>query len=162
MAKTMRNVVIACIALIAIAAGLSVLVLTGGCSNSASDPLAQTRADLVNAALDATGVKDRLDTELRAHAGELAEQYGVPAEMADAVVDTINVKEWQAVPLPEDAVETARFTVDADGTPIEITTYEDTSIVTLGAYGQEATFEAPESAQPYTPFLRYLGDLQSS
>ena len=156
MAKTMRNIVITCVVLIVIAVGASALLLTGGCGKMASDPLGQTRADAVNAVIDSSGIKQRIDSELRSHATDLATQVGISPSLAEGVVDSIAVEDWKAVPLPDSAKATDNFTVEADGTPVEITTYDDTSIVTVEAYGQEVTFEVPESARAYVPYVTYL------
>ena len=38
-----------------------------------------------------------------------------------------------------------------------ITTYDDPSVVTVTAMGQDITLAVPDSAQSYLPFLSYLG-----
>ena len=63
--------------------------------------------------------------------------------------------------------ETFSYTVSADGTSATIigysgtdatiTTYDDPSVVTVTAMGQDITLAVPDSAQSYLPFLSYLG-----
>lgn len=166
MARTMRNIVLTAILLIALAAAACGLVLTGGFSNvnlpSLGDlnPFAGAKATATNALIESSGIKDRVDSELRAHADDIAAQTGVPIEMVNAGIDELAVQDWQATEKPATAVETATYSVEADGTPVDITTYDDESIVTVEAYGQEVTLAVPESAQQFADYLPLLESLQ--
>ena len=160
MAKTMRNIVLVGIALILVAAGLSAAVMMGGCNASPAGSFEEARAGAINAVMDATGVKSQLDEEIRARAKEAVAQYGMPQTLADEIVDTLAIEDWEATALPENATETSNFTVDVQGNAIEVTTYDDESVVTLGALGQNVTFAVPESAQPYMHYVPYLAYLE--
>lgn len=162
MDKTMRNVIITGIVFILIAAGLSAVVMLSGCSVLSAGSLDEARAEAINTLADKSGFKTELETTLRTQGRELAQEYGMPAELADQVVDSLAIQDWKAVVLPSDAVETETFTIPVEGTPVEITTYEDVSIVTIGAYGQNVTLSVPESAQYYIPYATYLQYLQET
>ena len=87
-----------------------------------------------------------------------------PVEVLNAGIDDLAIQEWEAVEKPANAVATGSYSVDAAGTQVGITTYDDTSIVGVSAYGIDATLGVPESAQPYTaliPLLDYQGDLSA-
>ena len=45
----------------------------------------------------------------------------------------------------------------SNSTDATITTYDDPSVVTVTAMGQDITLAVPDSAQSYLPFLSYLG-----
>lgn len=166
MARTMRNIVLTAILLIALAAAACGLVLTGGFGNvglpSLGDlnPFAGAKATATNALIESSGIKDRVDSELRAHANDIAAQTGIPIETVNAGIDELAVQDWQATEKPATAVETATYSVEADGTPVDITTYDDESIVTVEAYGQEVTLAVPESAQQFADYLPLLESLQ--
>lgn len=160
MTATFKRIIIAAIALIA-AAGVAVaLVLSDGCSSSAADPFGGVRNSAVNAAIDLSGVKGRIDAQVRAKAVEAANEYGVPETLVDNVVDSLAIEDWQATSLPPDAVETGTYTVDTEDASARITTYDDPSIVTIDAYGQTVTMAVPDSAQGYVSYIKYLEYLQ--
>lgn len=161
MAKTMRNIVITAIALIAIAVGASALVLTGGCSAAfsflgSSNPFAGTQAAATNLVIDQLGVKDRIESELHAYAQQAAQDYGIPVEILDAAIDDLAIQDWKAIEKPEGITQTGAYKVEASGTPVDITTYDDASVVGVGAYGLEATLSVPESARAYTSLIPLL------
>ena len=161
MAKTMRNVVITAVALILIAAGACALVLTGGCSSmfgflGGSNPFPSAQVAATNALIDQSGVKDRVENALHAQAQEVADEYGIPIEILEAGIEDLAIQEWEAVEKPADAAETGTYTVDADGTQVEITTYDDPNYLGVKAYGLETTMGVPESALPYTALIPLL------
>ena len=166
MAKTMRNVVITAILLIAAAGVACAMVLTGGCSKAFSflggaNPFADAQAAATNAVIDQSGIKDRIENELHAQAQQIADDYGIPIEVLNAGIDDLAIQDWKAVEKPEGVTETGRYEVNADGTAIGITTYNDSSIVGVNAYGLETTLSVPESAQPYAsliPLLEFEGN----
>ena len=168
MAKTMRNVVITAILLIAVAAGACALVLTGGCSKvfgflGSSNPFAGAQVAATNAIIDQAGVKDRVESELYGHAEQISAKTGIPVEVVNAGIASLDIQNWEAVEKPAGVTETANFTVEADGTPISVTTYDQTDIVTIGVFGQEVTMAIPDSAQAYSdylPYLQYLAAMQ--
>ncbi len=161
MVKTMRNVVITAILLIVVAIGASALVMTGGCSKAFSflgsaNPFAGAQVAATNALIDQSGVKDRVESELYSHANLISEKTGLPVEAVNAGIASLDVQNWEAVEKPTGVTETANFTVEAEGTPISVTTYDNTGIVTVEVYGQEVTLAVPESAQAYSEYLPYL------
>lgn len=167
MAKTMRNIVITCILLIVLAGAACALVVTGGCSATANNPLAallpaNVQTDATNALIDASGIKDHIETELRSRADEIAEQTGIPVSVLDYGIDTLDIQNWEATekPTADEATATGTYSFDADGTPVDITTYDDTSVVTVSAYGQELTLAVPESAQQYVYLIPLAEALQ--
>lgn len=165
MAKTMRNVVITAVLLIALAGAACALVVTGGCSNAFSflgsaNPFAGAQVAATNALIDQSGIKTRIESELYAHVDQLSQETGIPTDVLNAGIESLAIQDWEAVEKPANATETANFSVNADGTPVNITTYDDTSIVTVKAYGIEATLGIPESAQQYSEYLPYLEYLQ--
>lgn len=166
MARTMRNIVLTAILLIALAAAACALVLTGGCSNAnlpsldKLNPFESAKATAANAIIDSSGIKDRVESELHAHADDIAAQAGIPVAAVNEGIEDLAVQDWQAVEKPASATETASYSIEADGTPVDITTYDDESIVTVEAYGQEVTLEVPESARQFAEYLPLLEHLQ--
>ena len=156
MTKTFKRIIFAAIMLILIAGIACALVLASGLSTTAGEPLADVKNGFVNTALDVSGIKDRVDSELRSKAGKLAEKAGIPEVLAESVVDSIDVKDWKATSLPEGVTAAGTYAITAGGIDMKVTTYDDPSVVTVGAYGQEVTMAVPESAQIYVPYLEYL------
>ena len=138
-------------------AGVAVFGLT---LCSSDTPFESLRTDTVNTLLEKTGVKQRLENELYAKAEKFAEDTGIPVGLVDEAVSMVDITNWKAVPLPDDAVENGSVSADIDGQHYELTTYEDPSYVTVSAYGQVLTFEVPESAQTFTRYGPYLSQVQ--
>ena len=160
MTATFKRIIIAAIALIAIAGLSSALVLSGGCSANTAGPAEGAKVDAINFMLDTSGIKERIDSEVRKKATEVAERYGVSATAVNNIMDSVAITDWKATTLPADAIETGAYDVQTDDLSATITTYEDPGIVTVDAYGQSITMEVPESAQGYVPMLRYLQALK--
>ena len=55
------------------------------------------------------------------------------------------------------ASKTGSTDISYGSTDATITTYDDPSVVTVEALGQDITLAVPDSAQSYLPFLGYLG-----
>lgn len=123
--------------------------LVGDVANSAKNAAA-------NAALDASGVKNRVQDALESYAGEIAAATGLSTSEVQQGIDNLAVQDWQVTDLPDDAQETGMFDGSAAGVDGTITTYADPSYVTVNAYGQNLTLAVPESAQPYLGYLSYL------
>lgn len=155
MTRTFKGIVITAIVLIAIAGVATALVLSNGCS-AALDSLTEARTSAMNAVIDTAGVKEHIETELYDHAGDIAEQTGIPQSVIDNAIETLDIKDWQVTSLPDTAVESGTFSIDTGDVAANITTYDDPSIATVEAYGQTLTLEVPESAQPYMSLLNYL------
>ena len=75
----------------------------------------------------------------------------------DAAIDALDIQSWEVTSLPEGAEKTGSANVSYSGTDATITTYDDPSVVTVTAMGQDITLAVPDSAQTYLPFLSYLG-----
>lgn len=156
MTRTYKRIIATGIVFILVAAVAVALVMAGGRLSSADSPIDKVRNGVVNAVLDVSGVKGRIDSELRERTGVIASELGVPQSLADDIVDSLAIEDWRAVTLPADAKDTGTSTVNVRDVPIAITTYEDPGIVTMGAYGLSMTLAVPESAQFYTSYLQYL------
>ena len=156
MTAPFKRIIITAIVLIAIAGIACAIVVFGSGSAKAGSPLADAKNGAMNTALDLSGMKGRVDSELRAKASELAEANGIPQSIVDTAVDSLAIEDWQVVSLPEDATETGSYSVDTDDMSARITTYDDPSIVTVEAYGQTLTMEVPQSARGYITLLGYL------
>ena len=156
MTKTFKRIIIACIAFIVIAGAASALVLSGGCSSNVDGPVENAKNGALNAIIDASSIKTRVDEELRNHAGAIAERIGVPQASIDNAINSLDVEDWRVTSLPANASETGSFSFDAEGTTATITTYDDPSIVTVEALGQSITMEIPQSAQGYATLFGYL------
>ena len=156
-----KRIIIVGICLILIAGIASAAVLSGGCSTNAGDPLEGAKVSATNTLIDLSGIKGRIDSEVRAKASEVASESGGPQAVVDNIVDSVAIEDWQATSLPPDAVETGTYDVVSDDMSAKVTTYEDPSVVTVEAYGQTITMEVPESAQSYVPFIKYLEYLPS-
>ena len=154
--RTARRIVTMAIILILLA-GLAcgALIMCGS-----ETPLAGARASAVNALLDSTGVKERLDAELRTQAERVAQQTGVPVEVLDAGIDMLDITHWEAADLPDDVAVASSFELEVEGQDVTVTAYDDPSYVTIGAFGQEVTFDVPTSAQSFTSLAPYLDGLQ--
>lgn len=157
----MRNVVITAILLIAIAIGASVLVLTGGCSAAFSflgsaNPFAGAQAAATNLVIDQLGIKDRIESEFHTQAQKVADEYGIPIEILNAGIDDLAIQDWEAVEKPANVTATGSYHVDANGTSVGITTYDDAGVVGVSAYGVDTTLAIPQSAQPYTALIPLL------
>ena len=154
--KTMKRIVAAAIFLILLA-GVAVFGLV---MCSSDTPFENLRTDAINTLIEKTGVKQRMESELYAHAEKFAEDTGIPIGLVDEAVSTLDITNWEAIALPDDAVENGSISTDFDGQHYELTTYEDPSYVTVAAFGQVITFEVPESAQTFTRYGPYLSSFQ--
>ena len=125
--------------------------------NPFADLASSASTSATNAALEASGIKDTVEDELRDHAGVIAERTGMSEDRVNGVIDDLDIQNWEATELPSDAVETGTQNVSYQGTDAVVTTYEDPSYVTVEVYGQEMTLAVPESAQGYMGYLGYLG-----
>ena len=101
----------------------------------------------LNTIVDASGIKDQIESSLRSNASTIAERLDVTEEEVNTTIDALDIKDWEVALLPEDATSTDTYLVDYADTQALITTYEDPSYVTVTAYGQDVTLSVPESAQ---------------
>ena len=110
-----------------------------------------------NAALDVSGLKSKAESALRGNTDRIAEATGMSSSQVDAAIDALDIQSWEVTNLPEGAEKTGSANVSYSGTDATITTYDDPSVVTVTAMGQDITLAVPDSAQTYLPFLSYLG-----
>lgn len=142
---------------------VGVLVVGGGAAlsyldidNPLSDATEGAQVAATNAAIDASGIKGKAQNALESNREKIASATGLPVEKVDEAIDAIDIESWQATALPEDAQETGTTSVNYDGVSGTITTYDDPSVVTVEAYGQEVTLAVPSTAQGYLGYLSYL------
>ncbi len=140
------------IALIAVGT-IGVFALADTDSGPVSDAASDVKAAATNVVLDTSGVKEQAKEALSQHSDAIAAATGLTTGEVNGLITNLNVDDWKATALPSDAV--AATTVDASALGIDgtVTLYDDPSYVTLNAYGQNVTFEVPESAQAYLPSL---------
>ena len=158
MAKTMRNIVIVAILLIALAAAACFALFT--CS--AGTPLEGARTSALNTIIDKSGVKDKVKEHLATRSQDLADQYGIPHEVVDMGVDMLAIDDWKVVDTPTDSKVKETVEFDVQGSPVQVTLYDDPSVVSLkgngeiNTFGQDITFSIPESAQTAVGILPYI------
>ena len=157
MAKTMRRVVITAILLIALAGAAVAAVFFFGTGTSFEG----ARTGMINTAIDQLGIKSKLEDSLRQRAANLAEKYGLPSNLFDGVIDELAIKDWKAVDTPTDAKVTKTVEVDVEGSPLQVTLYDDPSFLSIqgsgkiNTFGQTITLKVPESAQGIAKILPY-------
>lgn len=110
-----------------------------------------------NAALDASGLKAKAQAALEGNRDKIAAATGMDPDQVDAAIDALDIESWEVTTLPEGTSKTGSADVSYGGTDATITTYDDPSVVTVNAMGQDITLAVPDSAQGYLPFLGYLG-----
>lgn len=111
---------------------------------------------ITNAAIDATGLKGRVEDALRSNTSVIAEATGMSEDQVDAAIDALDIDAWSAATLPDDVSETGNFTGSYQGATATVTTYDDPSYITVETYGESVTLAIPESAEQYVSLLAYL------
>ncbi|OUO88048.1 hypothetical protein B5F40_12955 [Gordonibacter sp. An230] len=152
----MKKVLGALLALAVIVVGATgVLALSG--SGALPGPLSNAvegaKATATNAAIDASGLKDRVKDVIQANRDGIAAATGLYGDELDAAIDDLAIDSWKAAPLPGDAQPVSTLDGVYAGIEGSITTYDDPGYITVSAYGQNVTFAVPESAQAYLPYL---------
>ena len=97
-----------------------------------------------NAALDVSGLKSKAESSLRGNADRIAEATGMSSSQVDAAIDALDIQSWEVTSLPEGAEKTGSANVSYSGTDATITTYDDPSVVTVTAMGQDITLAVPD------------------
>ena len=143
-------------AAIAIIVG-SIVLANNGIDNPVSDAIEGAKYDAANAALDATGIKEKVDDALRDNVDEISKQTGIPSAIVSGMVDDLDIPSWKVVKLPSNATATSTSDIDYNGYSAEITTYDDPNVITISTDAGSITLEVPESAQGYAQYLKYLG-----
>lgn len=150
--KTVAAILLAVVVL----AGGGILLGQAGFENPISQAMDEAGTGAANAALDATGIKKQADTMLRENAGHIAEMTGIPEPMVKGMIDDLDVQSWQVTNLPPNAVATGSAQVDYQGVAVELTAYDDPSVVTVHTDMGAVTLAVPESAQSTVKYLQYL------
>lgn len=155
--KTLGGVLMGIVVVFGILSVLSNTLLAG-------TPLASTFQQLggdagaaaANAALDASGIKGKIDSELRAHTGDIASATGLSEGQVESIINQIDISSWSITALPADATVAGSFQTSYQGTNVTVTTYTDPSYVSINPWGQTITLAVPESSQSYVSYLSYL------
>lgn len=159
----MKKVAGALLGLVALAVVGIVGVAAFSGSNAASDgsnPLSSVVEDVklgaTNAAIDASGIKAKVQDAVAEHKGAISAATGLDGAQVDEALARLDIESWQAASLPASAK--AAGTVDGSSVGVDgtLTTYDDPGYVTVSAYGQSITLSVPESAQQYLGLLGYL------
>lgn len=101
----------------------------------------------LNTVVDASGLKLEVEEALRSNTESISDRLNISESQVNAAIDMLDIESWEATTLPEGAVESNSCVVNHEGTDINITTYVDSSYVTVGKNGQDITFAIPENAQ---------------
>lgn len=110
-----------------------------------------------NAALDASGIKTKAAQALEDNRDKIAAATGLSTSEVDAAIDALDIESWEVTSLPADAEQTGSTDVSYEGANATVKTYDDPSVVTVQAMGQDVTLAVPETAQDYVKYLEYLG-----
>lgn len=157
MIRLIKGITKLCVAIIVILLALAAFVVFGGsCSSSMPQPFSDARTALMNTALDASGVKTRINDALIDNIALVSEKTGLSESAIATAIDSLDIMNWQVTELPATARETGTYSLPYKDTNIALTTYDTTEVVTVSAYGQTATMRVPESARTYIAFLRYF------
>lgn len=114
------------------------------------------KANVVNAALDATGIKARLQDVLEANSSAIAQSTGISQATVDAAIANMDIESWKVASLPSTASTEATYAVTYQGADTTVTTYSDPSYVTVSALGQAVTLNVPADAQSSLAYLPYV------
>ena len=151
--KRVLGVFLGLIALIIVGI-VGVFAFSGTGSGPASDLANDAKAAAANAAIDATGLKDKARSALEGSKASIAAATGLSESQVDQAIEQLDIDGWQAASLPS----TATGTIDGNALGINgtVTTYDDPGYVSVEVYGQTVTLAVPESAQAYLPYLAYV------
>lgn len=144
--KKLLGALIALVVLV-VAVGVGVVALANAQLGPASEVAQNVQAAATNTVMDVADVKGKVKDVVEQNKDSLAAAAGMTAEEVDAAIADLGIDEWQAVPLPADAVVAGSYDGNTLGVPGTFTLYEDPSYVTLEVYGQALTLAVPESAQ---------------
>ena len=151
----MKKILLALFGLAAVAAigAVVVFAVAGDESNPLNGAASDAKAAATNAAIDASGLKDKVKDALNGRVDDIAAATGLSSSQVESAIDDLAIDDWKAVALPSEAVATGTFDGAAIGVDGTITTYEDPGYMTVKAYGQDVTLEVPASAQQYLSLL---------
>lgn len=144
--KKLLGALVALVVLV-VAVGVGIVALANAQLGPASEVAQNVQAAATNTVMDVADVKGKVKDVVEQNKDNLAAAAGMTAEEVDAAIADLGIDEWQAVPLPADAVVAGSYDGSTLGVPGTFTLYEDPSYVTLEVYGQALTLTVPESAQ---------------
>lgn len=153
--KRVLGVFLGLIALIIVGI-IGVFALSGTNAGPLSDLADNAKTAATNAAIDASGVKEKAKTALEDNKAKIAAATGMSESDVDAAIQSLDIDGWQAATLPQGVTPTDTISGSASGVSGTVTTYDDPNYVTVEAYGQTVTLEVPASAQEYLPYLAYV------
>lgn len=111
-------------------------------------------ATAANVALDASGIKGKIDGELRSHAGDIAAATGLSEGQVEDIINQIDISSWSVTTLPADATVAGSFQTSYQGTNVTVTTYTDPSYVSISPWGQTITLAGPRARKTTFPTSR--------
>ena len=158
MRKTMKRIVVTAIVLILLAGIACVAVM----ASNPNSPLHNARITALNTVIDATGIKDHLRGELETRAKAAAEEYGIPQEVIDEGIDMLAIEDWRVVDNPDSTTINKTVEMDINGSLLQVTTYDDESVISIkgegniNTFGQTISFSVPESARGLSNLLPYI------
>ena len=153
--KRVLGVFLGLIALIIVGI-VGVFAFSGTGSGPASDLANDAKAAAANAAIDATGLKDKARSALEGSKASIAAATGLSESQVDQAIEQLDIDGWQAASLPSTATATGTIDGNALGINGTVTTYDDPGYVSVEVYGQTVTLAVPESAQADLPYLAYV------
>lgn len=154
-AKTITGAIVALVIIGSVCFFTGTLSSTGKIGN----PFDAAKTTALNAAIDASGVKSKVNNTLQNNVSKISQATGIPADQVQAGISNLDVNNWTAVSSPQGATATGSYDVNANGTNATITTYSDPSYIGVKVYGQDVTFKVPASAQAYENYFGYLTNL---
>lgn len=134
------------------------IVATGflGGGNPVLDVADTAKNSAVNAAIDSSGVKSKVESTLRGNAEKIANATGLSTATVNSMIDDLDIDSWEATSLPKDATAMGTKSVSYDGMSANVTTYDDPSVVTIDSGVGSVTMSVPAGAQDYLKYLDYL------
>lgn len=153
--KRVLGVFLGLIALIIVGI-IGVFALSGTNVGPLSELADNAKTAATNAAINASGVKEKAKSALQDNKAKIAAATGMSESEVDAAIQSLDIDGWQAATLPQGVTPTDTISGSASGVSGTVTTYDDPNYVTVEAYGQTVTLEVPASAQEYLPYLAYV------
>lgn len=152
--KVLRRVIIlVVIAIVLVCFVFFVLPGILGKNHPVTGLIDESKIALTNSAIDATGIKGKAQDALEANSSKIAEATGLPLAVVDEAIESLDIESWQVTTLPKYVVEAETLDMDYGGITAKVTLYDDPSVVTVDAYGQNVTLAVPESSQQYVRYL---------
>lgn len=100
-----------------------------------------------NANSDSNDAKAHIESSLRTNADAIADHLDISISEANAAIDVLNIKDWEATDLPDDAVALNTYPIAGANDDTAIVLYEDSSYVTVNTLDGETTLSVPKAAQ---------------